>query len=428
MPILNLPPFLLVALAIPVLLLGEWLVRRVWLLSRFNIPSPVAGGLLVALVLLLLELAGIVQGRFTTKTDAWWWTWIVTAETEWSGAPSKPAHLPFMVAFFTCVGLNASWDLVKRGGRLLIGFLVLASILAAIQNVVGIAVAKALQVAPVLGMICGGMTMTGGHGIGLGFAPVVEKDGMAGASTLIAAAATFGLVSGGLLGGPVATWLIRRNQLRPLHDFSVKVDNGQSAQASILKDLKAFGTLGESGWRQFLLLLLCMKAGAWLSYAIQKTGFTFPAQIGAIILGAGLRNALDFSGRRWLQTETVDLFASVTLGLFLSMAMMSLNLAELAAVALPMLVILTVQVAVMAVFAAAVTFRAMGRDYEAAVIAAGHCGFGLGATPNAVANMKRLVEAFGPAPRAFLIVPVVGGFLIDIPNSLCITWFLNWVK
>jgi len=177
-----------------------------------------------------------------------------------------------------------------------------------------------------------------------------------------------------------------------------------------------------------LLLLVCLKIGAWISYFIQQTGITFPVYMGAILLGVGVRNLLDAAQLSWVDSEIIDTLASVCLGVFLATALMSLNLAELANTALPMLLILTVQVAVVAVYAGWVVFRLMGRDFEAAVMAGGLCGFGLGATPNAMANMKALVETFGPAPRAFLVVPLVGTFLVDSVNALNITFFLNLLK
>jgi len=176
------------------------------------------------------------------------------------------------------------------------------------------------------------------------------------------------------------------------------------------------------------LLLVCVKLGAWVSYFIQLTNITFPVYIGAMLLGVIVRNVVDLSGGRWIQTEIIDTLASVTLGIFLAIAMMSLNLIELASAAVPMLIILAVQVTVMGLFAWFITFRVMGRDFDAAIMAGGHCGFGLGATPNAVANMKALVERFGPAPRAFLVVPIVGAFLIDFLNATNITIFLNLIK
>ncbi|MCW5554988.1 MAG: sodium/glutamate symporter [Verrucomicrobiae bacterium] len=417
-----------VALAIPILLLGEVLVKRIGVLSRFNIPAPVVGGLLLSLLVLLGNVTGLFAAKFQTSVAAQWWTWIVTTELEWVNAPSKSVNLPFLVAFFTCIGLNASWMLVKRGSLQVLLFLALAGVLAVVQNGLGVALAKLMGVSPLLGLMCGSVSMTGGHGTALGFAGDLERAGLQGASVIGVAAATFGLVAGGLLGGPVGGALIRRRNLKPVSSADVRLESGQTSEPGILADLGALARYGRQFLIHLALLLVCVKVGAWVSYLIQQTKITFPVYMGAMILGVAVRNVVDLSGGRWIKTEVIDRLASVTLGIFLAIAMMSLNLIELANTAAPMLVILAVQVTVIGFFAWFVTYRVMGRDFDAAVMAGGHCGFGLGATPNAVANMKALVERFGPAPRAFLVVPIVGAFLIDFVNAMNITFFLNLVK
>lgn len=425
---MTLPAWLPVLLAIPTLLLGEWMTRRVGALGRFNIPAPVVGGLAVSTLVLLLGLTGAGDIRFVTKTDAAWWTWLVTTEIEWAGRPAKNVTLPLMVGFFTCIGLNATWDVLRRGSGQVFLFLLIGTALAVAQNGIGVALAHALGVDPLLGLICGSMTMTGGHGTAIGFAPILEKEGLASAAVLGAAAATVGLVTGGLIGGPVGVRLIRRFTLRSGATSGAHLPMGEAGDSGILRDLRAMGRLGVGAAGHVLLVLACVKAGAWVSHAIELSGLKFPPHIGAMVLGVVLRNVIDRGGRSWIRSETVDVIASICLAFFLTVAMMSLNLGELTNAAVPMLVILSVQVVVMAMFATWVTFRVMGRDYDAAVMAAGHCGFGLGATPNAVANMKSLVDRFGPAPRAFLIIPLVGAVLIDFANSLNITLFLNLVR
>ncbi|HCL91797.1 MAG TPA: sodium/glutamate symporter, partial [Verrucomicrobiota bacterium] len=232
----------------------------------------------------------------------------------------------------------------------------------------------------------------------------------------------------GLIGGPVGGWLIRRHHLKSRVGAQIHLEAGRTGEAGILNDLRRCAGFGRPLFTHLLLLLVCLKIGAWISYFIQQTGITFPVYMGAILLGVGVRNLLDAAQLSWVDSEIIDTLASVCLGVFLATALMSLNLAELANTALPMLLILTVQVAVVAVYAGWVVFRLMGRDFEAAVMAGGLCGFGLGATPNAMANMKALVETFGPAPRAFLVVPLVGTFLVDSVNALNITFFLNLLK
>jgi ESS family glutamate:Na+ symporter len=425
---MTIPAWLPVILAIPVLLLGEGLVKRIAVLGRFNIPAPVVGGLLVSLGVLAANLAGAGKIEFITNVTARWWTWLVTIEPEWVNAPAKGVNLPLMVGFFTCIGLNATWDVVRKGSVQVVLFLALATALAAVQNGLGVGLAKLLGVEPLLGLVCGSISMTGGHGTAIGFAPVLEKEGLAGAATLGAAAATMGLVMGGLIGGPVGSRLIRRNNLKSSAPAAVHLEAGVMTEAGIWQDFRALRRFGRAAVTHLLLVAACIKAGAWMSHFIQMTGLKFPPQIGAMVIGVIVRNAFDLPGRRWIRSETVDVIASVLLGFFLTVAMMSLNLIELANAALPMLVILLAQGVVIALFTTVVTFPVMGRDYDAAVMAAGHCGFGLGATPNAVANMKSIVEKFGPAPRAFLVIPLVGAILIDFTNSLTITLFLNLVK
>lgn len=417
----------LLGLSIPVLMLGEFLVRKIKVLSRFNIPAPVASGLLISLLVLAANLA---RWNLTleSKVAAKWWTWLVTTEIDWANAPKLAVHQPFLVAFFTCIGLNASWNIAKRGSVQVLIFLILAATLAVIQNSIGVLLAKSLHVSPLLGLVCGSVTMTGGHGTALGFKDLLEKSGLPGAGVLGVAAATFGLVAGGLIGGPIGGKLIRKNNLKSAAPLKTHLENPTENGVGVINDFRALAGFGKRFVLHLILLLACIKVGAWVSYFIQQAGMTFPVYMGAMLLGVILRNAVDLSGGRWIKTEIVDTLGSISLGIFLSIAMMSLNLMELSKAAVPMLIILSVQVMIMALFAWFVTFKIMGRDFDAAVMAGGHCGFGLGATPNAVANMKSLVETFGPAPRAFLVVPIVGGFLIDFLNAMNITFFINWVK
>ncbi|MCO5053555.1 MAG: sodium:glutamate symporter [Verrucomicrobiae bacterium] len=417
-----------IILALPVLWLGEFLVRRVRLFSRFQIPAPVVGGLIVSLVIWGSNVTQFWTGRFDTKIAAPWWTWLVTIEPDWLRAPAQTANLPFLVMFFTCIGLNASWSLVKRGSLQVLLFLAIAGLLAIIQNGFGVVLAQALGQSPLLGLVCGSVSMTGGHGTALGFAADLERAGLPAADVLGMAAATFGLVAGGLIGGPIGGGLIRRFNLKSTASTRTHLEAGESGTAGILSDFRALFQAGRTTLPNLALLLVCVKLGAWVSWLIQMTGLTFPIYMGAMLLGVTVRNGLDFAGVTWVKTEIIDTLAAISLGLFLSVALMSLNLIELARAAGPMLVILSAQVFLMALFAWWVTYRLMGRDFEAAVMAGGHCGFGLGATPNAVANMKALVEKFGPAPRAFLVLPIVGAFLIDFINALNITVFLNLFK
>jgi len=395
-----------VALAALVLFAGYGIRRRIGVLDRFNIPAPVVGGFIFAAIALVLRQTGTLNFEFDTRLQS-----------------------PFMVAFFTAIGLGASLNLLKIGGRQVLIFWGVASLLAVVQNAIGVGLAELLGVNPLLGLITGSITMTGGHGTGAAFGKLMEEQyHFPGAVTLAMAAATFGLVAGGLLGGPVGTRLI--------HRFGLKSTGGRlpaataaAAHASLDEeiDLEPSGQAPTAYLmlQTLTIILACMWAGGILSAWLGRF-VTLPGYIGAMLVAAVVRNVADASGRLRIEERVVDDLGTIALSLFLTMALMSLKLWELLNLALPMLIIVSVQVVIVAVFAWWVTFRVMGRDYDAAVMAGGHCGFGLGATPNAVANMESLVERFGSAPRAFLVVPMVGAFFIDFTNALIITTYINF--
>lgn len=425
---LTLSPLWLLLLAVPVLLVGERLQRRVPLLTRFSVPPPVVGGLLISLLALVLNVAGVLDLHFKTKVDWAAWNWVVTPGWGWGEGGEKNLTLPMLVGFFTCVGLNATWRLVKGGSRDLFVFWAIATGLAVGQNALGVTLARLMGESPLLGVICGSLTLTGGHGTAMGFSQTFVQAGFPAAASVGAAAATFGVVCGSLIGGPVATTLIRKNRL---HSASAGAGDMVTAEAvelgwiDLVKDLIKVGRVTAL---HLLGLFFIIKVGAGLSHLLQQAGLLFPSYMGALLVGLVVRNALDLAGLPWIDSRVVDVIGSVLLGVFLTMTMIGLDLAELAGTAAPMLVILVVQIALVAVFARWVVFRCMGRDYDAAIMSAGLCGFSLGATSNAVANMDTLARRFGPAPRAFIIVPTVGGLLVDLTNSFNITWFLNLLK
>lgn len=425
-------------LAIPVLLLGERVHRHIKVFGRYNIPVSVVGGLAVSLFILALDLTGVFPLKFATKVDAAWWTWLVTPEPEWATRPEKGINLPMLIGFFTCIGLNATWSVVRKGSWQIPLFLGLATLLAFFQNVLGVFLAKLLGENSLLGLICGSLSQTGGIGTSLGFADTLIHAGYAPAATMGVAASTFGMVCGSLVGGPVAARLIRRHRL-----VSPQVPPEVEARASkaeavlleiathepgILDGIRAFAAQGRKAVTHLLLLAVLIKVGAWASWGLQQAGLVFPAYMGSLLAGLILRNILDSLGKSWIDSHVVDLMGGVLLGVFLAMAMTSLNLKELAGSAVPMLVILAAQVVLVILFSSWITFRLMGRDYEAAVMASGHCGFAHGATPNAIANMESITRKLGPAHRAFVIIPMVGGMFIDITNSFIITWFINVLK
>jgi glutamate:Na+ symporter, ESS family len=307
-------------------------------------------------------------------------------------------------------------------------FLALATILAIAQNGLGVFMAKFLGVSPLLGITCGSISLTGGHGTVIGFVSELQKAGLSNAKELGIAAATFGLVAGSLLGGPVGAALIRKHRLKPRYTGPNFSQTGIPQEPGFVMDVKSLFKFGKTALLHLIILMACIKFGAWASYFIQKTDIMFPIYVGSMLLGVLIRNISDLGGFQWVRSDVIDAFASVLLGLFLSVAMMTLNLYELANTAVPMLILLSAQVLLMVAFAYWITYPLMGRDYDAAVIAGGHCGFGLGATSNAMANMKSLAESFGPAPRAFLVVPIVGACLADFTNALNITFFLNILR
>lgn len=422
---MTLPAWILLVLAIPVLLVGESLHRRFAWLPRFNIPVPVVGGLVFALLVLAVNASGLSALSFTTKVSTPAWTWLVTPEPEWMTHPAKAFNLPLLVGFFSCVGLGAPVRILREGGRPLLILLVGATILAVLQNVVGVALARALHAPPLLGVICGALTLVGGHGTALGFASRFEQAGFASAATVGAAAATFGLVAGGLLAGPLGEWLLRRND-RKLAGAAPAIPS--TVAGSFFFDVRALTTSGRGALVHLLILAACVKAGAWVSFALDRAGASLPAYMGALLVGFALRAVHDATGGAWLRPELVSRIAAVLLPLFLAVTLSALNLADLAAVAGPMLVILVVNTAVSLMFAAAVVWPLLGRDHEAGVMVAGLVGFGVGSTATAVAAMDAIVRRRGPAPRAFALVPPTGGFLIDLTNAPVISAFINLLR
>jgi ESS family glutamate:Na+ symporter len=324
---------------------------------------------------------------------------------------------PLMIAFFTSIGFGASASLLRRGGPALFVLLALATAGAVVQNLAGAAVAVALGESPLLGVLAGSLTLSGGPATALAFAPLFEEAGVRGAATLATAAAVAGIVSAGILGNPLGTLLIERRGLRPGAPL------GEPGAAAPTRSPRP-GASGPALVRALIALLLAMAAGAWLSRGIAAAGVTLPSYVGAMLVAAALRAVDDATGRLRLDTALVEDLGHAALSFFLALALMSLRLWELGGLALPLVAILAVQVALMAPLCLG-AFRLMGRDYDAAVATSGFCGFMLGITANAMANMEALVERYGPAPRAFLVVPIVGAFFIDFTNALVITLFLN---
>lgn len=381
---------------------GYALCRAIPVLRRYNLPEPVVGGLLVAL------LVWAAHARDTTLFEL-----------------DTSLKVPLMVAFFTTLGINASLRLLRVSGRQVMIFLVLASLFAVLQNLVGIGVAWMFDLHPMFGVLAGSATLTGGPATGMAFAPLFEEAGLQGAETLAITAAMAGIICGGLIGGPTITVLMRRFGIRG------PAGNGATADGSAVDDESVHVHFPNESAREFdalksiVVLLMAMWLGAWVSQSFDGLGLTLPSYIGAMLVGAVIRNIDDYTGLIRLSVPTTDLIGNICLALFLAVALMDLKLWELAGMGLPLVVNLAIQVVLVALFAIPI-FYVMGRDYDAAVMGGGFIGFMLGTTANAMAVMRRLVQRYGVAPRAFLVAPLVGAFFIDFVNALIITGFLNF--
>ena len=395
-----------------VLFVGYWLRRLIPPLARYNIPAPIIGGLLIAIATLVARNSGVTLFEFdTTLRD------------------------PLMIAFFTTIGFGASFSLLKVGGPMVVKFFLASTVFAILQNVLGILIALPFKLHPLFGVLSGSVTLTGGPATGLAFAPLFEKAGVLGAATIAVAAAMFGITSGGLIGGPVGTFLIERHRLKKprLGVRHIEFETAAEIVEQELPEPQAAGPIDEDEeafilLKNFVVILVAMWAGHWLSQFFISLGFTLPAYIGAMFVAAFIRNVDDLTHIVGLSQRTIDNIGHVTLSLFLAMALMTLRLWDLAGLVLPLIVILIGQVILVTVACFWPLFQLMGRDYESAVISGGFIGFMLGTTANSMAIMKSLVERYGKAPRAFLAVPMVGAFLIDFTNALIITVFLNIFK
>ena len=402
------------------LIVGMVLTRKVGFLQRFCVPSPVSGGIIFSLLTLALYVWGNVEVSFDgTLKDV------------------------FMLAFFTSVGFQSDLKVIKQGGRMLVIMLALLVVIIALQNLMPMGITKVMGVDPLIGMAAGSISMTGGHGTAGGFASVLEGMGLHGAGTIGMAAATFGLISGSMIGGPLAERIIRKKltheQMQtPDEEVDPAMAGIESDEASPTGRAKRISS-NEQEFQQYAkatyCIVLVMGAGTIMSWLLAKTGVTFPTYFGALILAAIARNTLGFvsfkqNGKRVKADKLLDMdriisVGNICLSMFLGMAVISLKLWELQSLALPLVVILVAQVAMMDFFVYFVAFRLLGRSYDAAVLCAGICGFGLGATPNAMANMSAVCYKYRYSVKPFLIVPIIGAMFADLINTGMITLFLN---
>ena len=379
-----------------VLLLGRLMLKRIPLLAAYTIPEPVAGGLLAALLLLAARSSLGFEVKFDSSLGA-----------------------PLMLTFFACIGLNADLASLRQGGRPLMVFLAVVLGFLVLQNVAGLLLALALGQSPFFGLLAGSIALSGGHGTGVAWGKVfAETYDVASATEIALACATFGLVLGGVIGGPVAKFLLRRVELPDARskDSMAESSFDKPNQVRLITAPALIETLA--------LISICLLGGQAVSKMLAGSLLELPAFVCVLFIGVILRNSLSAMGFYTVFERAVSVLGNVSLALFLAMALMTLRLWELSALALPILGLLFGQMLLMIAYAIFVTFPVLGRNYDAAVIAAGHCGFGLGATPTAIANMQALTNRFGPSKLAFLVVPMVGAFFIDIANAIVIKLFI----
>lgn len=388
--------FQTLALAVGVLYLGSFLKKKIKFLETFCIPAPVVGGLLFAILSCILYASGIIEMNFdeTIKNIC-------------------------MVMFFTSVGFQANIKILKSGGISLIVFLIGLVVLIFGQNFLSVGLAKLLDVDPYIGLCTGSIPMVGGHGTSGAFGAVLEDLGLEGATTLCTAAATFGLIIGSLMGGPLGRRLILKHKLmdKVSHEDATPLVEEQK------KHHRSVSMYAPAAYQ----LAIAMGLGTLVSYLLSMTGMTFPVYIGAMIVAAFMRNISEYSSRFKIHMGEINDIGGICLSIFLGIAMITLKLWQLANLALPLIILLVGQVLLMAFFAYFVVFNIMGRDYDASILCAGTCGFGMGATPNAMANMQALTERFAPSVKAYILVPIVGSMFADFINSLVITFFINMI-
>lgn len=397
---------------VAVLLLGRFLLARIKFLRDFDLPEPVVGGVFICIVIFIAYRYFSVHITF-----------------------DEALKDPLMLAFFSSIGLSADFSSLKKGGRLLVLFLVIVVGLLFLQNIVGVGLALAMGVDPLVGMLGGSITMSGGHGTGGAWADVFAKSpyGLSNAREAALAAATFGLVMGGLIGGPVARFLIRRHKLQTPNQGKALTPSDTSEQSTLASNFEAPQKERLITTASFLeslaLIAICLLVGNFMTQVSAPTlrdqlGINVPTFVWCLFCGIILRNGLAALKIHHVFDREVSVLGNVSLALFLALSFLIIKIWQLADIALPLIVILVVQTLMMIAYAIFITFRFLGKDYDASVFAAGHCGFGLGATPTAMVNMQAVTNHYGPSHAAFMIVPLVGAFFIDIVNLLVIQGFL----
>lgn len=382
------------AVAVLVLLLGNYLKKKIYFLQKFCIPAPVIGGLIFAIMTCICYVTGIAEFSF-----------------------DDTLREVCMVFFFTSVGFQANLKVLKSGGKSLIVFLGLVIVLIILQNLTAVGLAKLLNLNPLIGMCTGSIPMVGGHGTAGAFGPVLEDLNIKGATTICTAAATFGLIFGSLIGGPLGKRLIEKHSL-----LNTTANEDDSL---LVEDEKKHERHTNMYADAVFQLILAIGVGTIFTMLLTKTGLTFPIYIGAMLAAALMRNICEYTGIATIHMGEINDLGGISLSLFLGMAMITLRLWELASLALPLVILLAAQVLLIIIFTYVIEFNIMGRDYDAAMLVSGTCGFGTGATPNAMANMQAVCDQYVPSIKAYLLIPLVGSLFADFLNSLVITFFIN---
>ncbi|HJG83446.1 MAG TPA: sodium/glutamate symporter [Lacrimispora saccharolytica] len=377
------------------LMLGDFIKKRIYVLRKFCIPTPVVGGVLVALLITALNLSGTASVSLDSSFNEF-----------------------FSLLFYAGIGYTASWKLLKKGGPQVILFLVLSSILVVFQNGLGIVICHIMGINPLIGMACGSIPMVGGNGTAAAWGPILESAGLDAGTTIATAAATFGLVAGALLGGPIGRFLIEKKHLKPGLETKEMKFGDKEEEAEI--DEKRMTAAAYQ-------ILLTVGLGTLISYLLELTGLEFPASVGAMTAAAILRNIADHSDKLDLKLPELSIISNISLLVFLALSMMTMELWKLIDLAVPMFIILLAQMILITLYGIFVNFRFMGRNFDAAVMTVGMTGFGLGAVPTAMANMQVIESKYGSSPSAFFIVPLVGSLFINLVNSAIITGFLNFL-
>jgi len=391
-------PIQTLGFSVLVLYIGTFLIARLRFLSENSIPVPVVGGFLFAL------LASLLLGQFSIRFGF-----------------DMTMKEPMMLAFFSCVGLGADMRMLSTGGKQLLLFILACLLYLIIQDGIGLLTAVSLDMHPLVGLLSGSITLSGGHATGAAYAQQFhDSSNIAGAMELAMAVATFGLILGGIIGGPVAGRLIKKHNISLPHKAT-------DEHGSVLQhDDSTYDPVDEDNFlKAFFYVLLCMIFGKLISTWFAANVMMLPDIFWCMFVGVIIRNITIHDSLPSAHQPSVDMIGNISLSLFLVMALMSLNLWGMLSLAGPLLVLLGTQLVGMVLFSSYVTWRIMGQDYNAAIIAGGHCGFGLGATPTAVANMSALTKRFGPAPQAFIVVPLMGAFFIDLLNAIVIQVYLT---